>query len=869
MKYVRLFEEYQANTKADINEAMGAKSTVFTKPGKDGDIYFSKREGNAVAVRQGDILQSIYVYDSEVKIGKIQKTDKRWENMGQPSEKLLVDRKLKNVGGLATKETQTEAGKLIYAFLSESETFSTFAMKLNNELGDIDRTFAEYHIDDEDAEFYDVKPGKYMKFYVEDMSNSSILKVKRIAKANGLKFRKDLDDMLLFNESEELDEAVISLPGFVLLAIGMGLATRIGFMSDEKLQRGIDVTKATAKAIIRELPIIGDKIKKKEFKDYQSAEIQKYLKDELSDQDIVDIFAENPALKTALENIVSGYGTYRNYYSIIKDLGGAGEYGRAHKKFLALRKKIANGEIKIDESVNEALNEAEKYDLNFKIGDTVDLLNDTWEIIGDMKPNKKFKLPFTFQGEDMTQVPVYPPSTNKYAEGYKVRTVEPKGYTPQYGFFYQYTSGGKLYTKLAISGVPQNESVNEAKSFKFPESFEIKKTIDYNAPGVPMKKLFKGKYEQVKDGTYLNKAMKSEVTLDQDDFTNFDRMGDQDGFGSSSYGIKVNEKTAVKTGDYVLYKGNGTKWVKSKIMQIIPSARKLHIDWNDEYIEVDVKDVKPVKESKIDESSKSKALSYLKFKEKQKAQKDARKYDKKKREDEESPEDLELRAAGKMQKESVNGMSKAAAKKQIKIIDKMIDDETGGDGEPLKDETLQDLERERERLVKLSESVNEAQFKNINKKEHKIKLAIKDVEKKARLKANRNKPLEYEQLALNKIMLSKVLGREELGQEHQDAWEKLKKEYSLEESIINESIMKDLKNIGAEIHYLSDADDDTIKKWHKEGIDTTDPSMVILYSYTNSWPETKKVLNKNKIDFKELEDPNSDGESYIVFSENS
>ncbi len=103
-----------------INEARGAKSTEFTKPGKDGDIYFSKREGNAVAVRQGDILQSIYVYDGEVKLGKIQKTDKRWENMGEPSEKLLIDLKLKNVGGLATKETQTEDGKLIYKFLSES-----------------------------------------------------------------------------------------------------------------------------------------------------------------------------------------------------------------------------------------------------------------------------------------------------------------------------------------------------------------------------------------------------------------------------------------------------------------------------------------------------------------------------------------------------------------------------------------------------------------------------------------------------------------------------------------------------------------------------------------------------------------------------
>jgi len=85
--------------------------------------------------------------------------------------------------------------------------------------------------------------------------------------------------------------------------------------------------------------------------------------------------------------------------------------------------------------------------------------------------------------------------------------------------------------------------------------------------------------------------------------------------------------------------------------------------------------------------------------------------------------------------------------------------------------------------VRVNESVNEAEFKHINKDEHAIKLAIKDVEKKARLKANRDKPLEYEQLSLNKIMLSKVLGREKLGKEHQAAWKKLKKEYSLKESV--------------------------------------------------------------------------------------
>ena len=56
-------------------------------------------------------------------------------------------------------------------------------------------------------------------------------------------------------------------------------------------------------------------------------------------------------------------------------------------------------------------------------------------------------------------------------------------------------------------------------------------------------------------------------------------------------------EASVKKGDYVLYKGNGSQWTKSKVMQVIPSKKKLHIDWNDEYIEVDIKNVKPVKES--------------------------------------------------------------------------------------------------------------------------------------------------------------------------------------------------------------------------------------------------------------------------------
>ena len=145
------------------------------------------------------------------------------------------------------------------------------------------------------------------------------------------------------------------------------------------------------------------------------------------------------------------------------------------------------------------------------------------------------------------------------------------------------------------------------------------------------------------------------------------------------------------------------------------------------------------------------------------------------------------------------GMSKSAVKKQIKIIDKMIDDETGGDGEPLTSETLQDLERERERLEKLlKESVNEAKAPNANK------------------------------------------------------------------------AIKDLKRKGSEINWLDDANDDTKKIWKKAGVNPEDENTVILYSYvSHQWDDVKKILNQHNVEFKELEDPNSAGESFIVFVKES
>mgnify|MGYP003144959436 CR=1 FL=1 len=81
-------------------------------------------------------------------------------------------------------------------------------------------------------------------------------------------------------------------------------------------------------------------------------------------------------------------------------------------------------------------------------------------------------------------------------------------------------------------------------------------------------------------------------------------------------------------------------------------------------------------------------------------------------------------------------------------------------------------------------------------------------------------------------------------------------------------VINDLYKMDAQIDYLSDADDATKKIWKRAGVNPNDDNQIILYSYVNSWPETKKLLDKSRIKYKELEDPNSAGESFIVFDVN-
>tara|TARA_B100001093_G_scaffold418654_1_gene409953 strand:- start:2462 stop:4171 length:1710 start_codon:yes stop_codon:yes gene_type:complete len=109
-------QQLDKNVELETSESMNEKyretrhqSTDFSEPGNDGDIYFSKREGSAVGVKRGDKLQMIYVFQKEPKLGKIQKSDKRWENMGPASEKLLIDL----IG--------REEGKILFKFVSTLE----------------------------------------------------------------------------------------------------------------------------------------------------------------------------------------------------------------------------------------------------------------------------------------------------------------------------------------------------------------------------------------------------------------------------------------------------------------------------------------------------------------------------------------------------------------------------------------------------------------------------------------------------------------------------------------------------------------------------------------------------------------------------
>ena len=71
-------------------------------------------------------------------------------------------------------------------------------------------------------------------------------------------------------------------------------------------------------------------------------------------------------------------------------------------------------------------------------------------------------------------------------------------------------------------------------------------------------------------------------------------------------------------------------------------------------------------------------------------------------------------------------------------------------------------------------------------------------------------------------------------------------------------VINDLYKMDAQIDYLSDADDATKKIWKKAGVNPNDDNQIILYSYVNSWPETKKLLDQNNVHLIKLISPMTD-----------
>ena len=71
------------------------------------------------------------------------------------------------------------------------------------------------------------------------------------------------------------------------------------------------------------------------------------------------------------------------------------------------------------------------------------------------------------------------------------------------------------------------------------------------------------------------------------------------------------------------------------------------------------------------------------------------------------------------------GINTGAIKKQLKIINKQIDNEEGGNGEPLNNETLQALEQEQERLKKMLKEGTLIDLRLVNENvEDEIELAL-------------------------------------------------------------------------------------------------------------------------------------------------
>ena len=236
-----------------LSERAKHSSTDFSKPGNDGDIYFSKREGDAVGVRQGDKLQMIYVFQEEPKLGRIQKSDKRWENMGPASEELLID-----LRGRAE-------GKILFDFVSTLEESVNEAKMPKKYIGNDEIVFLKTKEDSRGANYnlyykgYDIDKGGHRfgsEKELEDFAANYILSnqwYKKLRYEDSIPLPEAFVGPFVFNDKMSDDELKAmyngALDGYSYYAKGMQYPKsdyKKAYQEIEKIlnKRGVDINEA-------------------------------------------------------------------------------------------------------------------------------------------------------------------------------------------------------------------------------------------------------------------------------------------------------------------------------------------------------------------------------------------------------------------------------------------------------------------------------------------------------------------------------------------------------------------------------------------------------------------------------------------------
>ena len=415
--------------------------------------------------------------------------------------------------------------------------------------------------------------------------------------------------------------------------------------------------------------------------------------------------------------------------------------------------------------VKESINEAEKYITDeFKVGDKIKTNFGEWEVIEtDYAPNKSFIAPFIFKGKDMKRVNIpNPPKTNKNAVGYKVTDGDKY---PIIGFLYQY----KDITKLATVGVDESLTEAKEMSKKEVRDLKIKinnartigkyftkdeveflqslfeSTITEASRRKVHKAAKQGSYPAVivvvQDGKVIHqepvstpdvapatfnvmqekypKALlhledktgkrlfsESVVAEDVETIENLNHMAHTDLERIADYADMIKDRMS---------KGQDLDaWMYHKISDSVSNLNSVHdtMDGTDGVVE-NITEGIYAKESKIvpGEYIKTQYGYFYKRVEGKVGGQDAYVEIKKGKEGKRKTSihdtvDFDIVDKSVALGESVTeGMSKSAIKKAIKVIDQQIEDEEGGDGEPLDNETLQALEQERERLLGMNELV--------------------------------------------------------------------------------------------------------------------------------------------------------------------